>query len=287
MTAVWIVLGVIVLVAIAGVISYNRFVTQKNLIKDAWANIDTELRRRYDLIPNLVETVKGYATHEREVFEEVTRARASAAGATGSPAAQAAAEGPFMAALGKLFAVAEAYPDLKANQNFLALQTELSNTEDRLQTARRFYNANVRTYNTRLRGRSRPRSSPACSTSSPRSSSRSRTRSATRDAPQVDFATPPSDPAPPAPPAAPSAPDTPPAPPASAITPTVSQRAPSTPGSSYASGGGPPQPSIIVARRTSVVSHIHTTDQTTATPPMTTAVCSGRYVSASQPGQHA
>ena len=142
----------VVLVAIAGVISYNRFVTQKNLIKDAWANIDTELRRRYDLIPNLVETVKGYATHEREVFEEVTRARASAAGATGSPAAQAAAEGPFMAALGKLFAVAEAYPDLKANQNFLALQTELSNTEDRLQTARRFYNANVRTYNTRLAG---------------------------------------------------------------------------------------------------------------------------------------
>ena len=99
MIVVWIVLGVIVLVAIAGVISYNRFVTQKNLIKDAWANIDTELRRRYDLIPNLVETVKGYATHEREVFEEVTRARASAAGATGSPAAQAAAEGPFMAAL--------------------------------------------------------------------------------------------------------------------------------------------------------------------------------------------
>jgi LemA protein len=148
--ALWIVLGLIVLVAIAGVISYNRFVSQKNLIRDAWANIDTELRRRYDLIPNLVETVKGYATHEREVFEEVTRARASAAGATGSPAAQAAAEGPFMAALGKLFAVAEAYPDLKANQNFLALQTELSNPEDRLQTARRFYNANVRDYNRRV-----------------------------------------------------------------------------------------------------------------------------------------
>ncbi len=134
MIVVWILLGVIVLVALGAVVSYNRFVSQKNLIKDAWANIDTELRRRYDLIPNLVETVKGYATHEREVFEEVTRARASAAGATGSPAAQAAAEGPFMAALGKLFAVAEAYPDLKANQNFLALQTELSNTEDRLQT---------------------------------------------------------------------------------------------------------------------------------------------------------
>jgi LemA protein len=144
---VWIVLGVIVLVAIAGVISYNRFVTQKNLIKDAWANIDTELRRRYDLIPNLVETVKGYATHEREVFEEVTRARASAAGATGSPAAQAAAEGPFMAALGKLFAVAEAYPDLKASQNFLQLQSELTDTEDKISAARRYYNATVLAYN--------------------------------------------------------------------------------------------------------------------------------------------
>jgi LemA protein len=150
MTALWIVLGVIVLVAIAGVISYNRFVTQKNLIKDAWANIDTELKRRYDLIPNLVETVKGYASHEKEVFEEVTRARASAAGATGSPAAQAAAEGPLIQALGRLFAVVENYPDLKANTSFLALQAELTNTEDRLQTARRFYNANVREYNQRV-----------------------------------------------------------------------------------------------------------------------------------------
>jgi LemA protein len=147
---VWIVLGVVVLVAIGAVLSYNRFVSQRQLIKDAWANIDTELRRRYDLIPNLVETVKGYAAHESEIFEEVARTRSMASGATGSPAAQAAAEGPFMAALGKLFAVAEAYPDLKANQNFLALQTELSNTEDRLQTARRFYNANVRTFNTRI-----------------------------------------------------------------------------------------------------------------------------------------
>lgn len=218
MAVLWIILGVIVLAAIAGIISYNRFVTQKNLIRDAWANIDTELRRRYDLIPNLVETVKGYATHEREVFEEVTRARAAAAGATGSPAQQAAAEGPFMAALGRLFAVAEAYPDLKANQNFLALQTELSNTEDRLQTARRFYNANVRTFNTRLQAF--PSSiiagmfhfEPAEFFEIPES---------IREAgpPQVDFSTSGSDPAPPtappvAPPAAPSPPDTPPVPPA-------------------------------------------------------------------------
>jgi LemA protein len=147
---IWIVLGVIVLLVLAAIVSYNRFVSQKNLIRDSWANIDTELRRRYDLIPNLVETVKGYASHEKEVFEEVTRARSVAAGATGTPAAQAAAEGPFVAALGKLFAVAEAYPELKANQNFLALQAELSNTEDRLQTSRRFYNANVRDYNRRI-----------------------------------------------------------------------------------------------------------------------------------------
>jgi LemA protein len=147
---VWIVIGVLVLLAIVGIVSYNRFVSQKQLIRDSWANIDTELRRRYDLIPNLVETVRGYASHERAVFENVTRARAAAASATGSPAEQAAAEGPFVAALRQLFAVVENYPDLKANQNFLALQQELSNTEDRLQTSRRFYNANVRNYNERV-----------------------------------------------------------------------------------------------------------------------------------------
>ena len=150
MTVVWIVIGVLVLFAILGIVSYNRFVSQKQLIRDSWANIDTELRRRYDLIPNLVETVRGYASHERAVFENVTRARAAAASATGSPAEQAAAEGPFVAALRQLFAVVENYPDLKANQNFLALQQELSNTEDRLQTSRRFYNANVRNYNERV-----------------------------------------------------------------------------------------------------------------------------------------
>ena len=148
---IWIVLlALILLVVFGGIASYNRFVSQRNLVRDAWANIDTELRRRYDLIPNLVETVKGYASHEREVFENVTKARAMATAATGSPAEQAAAEGPFVAALRQLFAVAENYPDLKANQNFLALQAELSNTEDRLQTARRFYNSNVRDYNRRV-----------------------------------------------------------------------------------------------------------------------------------------
>jgi len=143
--------GIVLLIVIFGIVSYNRFVSQKQLIKDAWANIDTELRRRYDLIPNLVETVRGYASHERETFENVTAARAAATAATGSPAAQAAAEGPLVAALRQLLAVAEAYPDLKANQNFLALQSELANTEDRLQTSRRFYNANVRDYNERVK----------------------------------------------------------------------------------------------------------------------------------------
>ena len=150
MAWLWIILGVVVLVVILGILSYNRFVSGRQLIRDSWANIDTELRRRYDLIPNLVETVKGYAAHERGVFEEVTRARAAAVSATGSPAEQAAAEGPFVAALRQLFAVAENYPELKATQNFLALQSELSNTEDRLQTARRFYNANVREFNRRV-----------------------------------------------------------------------------------------------------------------------------------------
>ena len=151
MIIVWIVLGIVVVLGAALAISYNRFVRQRQLIRNAFANIDTELRRRYDLIPNLVETVKGYAAHEREVFEEVARTRSAAAATTGhSPAAQAAAEGPFVQALGRLFAVAENYPELKANQNFLALQSELSNTEDRIQAARRFYNANVQDYNRRV-----------------------------------------------------------------------------------------------------------------------------------------
>src|SRR5213594_432833 len=151
MIVVWIVVGVVVLIGLGLVFSYNRFVSQRNLIRNSFANIDTELRRRYDLIPNLVETVKGYAAHEREVFEEVARARSAAAATSGqSPATQAAAEGPFVAALGRLFAVAENYPELKANQNVLALQSELANTEDRIQASRRFYNANVQDYHRRV-----------------------------------------------------------------------------------------------------------------------------------------
>ena len=150
MIAVYVIGGLVLLLLLLGVVSYNRFVSQRNLIRDAFANIDTELKRRYDLIPNLVETVKGYASHERETFEAVTRARAAAVATTGGPAAQAQAEMGLVAALRQLLAVAENYPQLRANENFLQLQGELTNTEDRIQTSRRFYNANVREYNSRV-----------------------------------------------------------------------------------------------------------------------------------------
>ncbi|HYU58144.1 MAG TPA: LemA family protein, partial [Actinomycetota bacterium] len=133
-----------------GIVAYNRFVSQRQLVRNAYANIDTELRRRYDLIPNLVETVRGYAEHERQALEAVIRARQQAIQVQGSPAAQAQAENILTQALRQLFAVAEAYPNLKANENFLALQAELSNTEDRIQTSRRFYNGNVQDYNRRV-----------------------------------------------------------------------------------------------------------------------------------------
>ncbi|MGZ4631788.1 MAG: LemA family protein [Actinomycetes bacterium] len=150
MTALLIILAIVVVLAIAVALSYNRFVSQRNLVSESWRQIDVELHRRHDLIPNLVETVKGYATHEREVFDAVTRARAAAASPGSSPAVQAQQEGVLGQALGRLFAVAEAYPDLKASTNFLALQRELTETEDRIAAGRRFYNANVRALNTRV-----------------------------------------------------------------------------------------------------------------------------------------
>ena len=150
MTVLYIVLLVVGVILIAVVLSYNRFVSQRNLIRNSWADVDTELRRRYDLIPNLVNTVKGYAAHEKEIFERVAEARSAAVAATGPVDQQASAEAPLVSALRGLLAVAERYPDLKASQNFLELQHELSNTEDRLQAARRFYNGNVRDYNRRV-----------------------------------------------------------------------------------------------------------------------------------------
>jgi LemA protein len=150
MNVLLIALGVLLLVVLLAAFSYNRFVTQKNLIANSWSNIDTELRRRYDLIPNLVETVKGYAAHERAVLEEVTRARADAAAATGSPGTQERREVEVVRSLRRLLALSEAYPQLHADEHFLDLQRELALTEDRIQAARRFYNANVQDYNRRV-----------------------------------------------------------------------------------------------------------------------------------------
>ena len=130
-------------------LAYNRLVRQRNQVEAAWAQIDVQLKRRYDLIPNLVETVKGYAAHERGTLEAVIAARNSAVNAVGAaPAARAQAENALTQTLGRLFALAEAYPNLQANQNFLGLQQELGGTEDRIAYARQFYNAAVQTYNT-------------------------------------------------------------------------------------------------------------------------------------------
>ncbi len=149
MTALWITLGVVVLLLLIGVVMYNRFVSQRQSIKDAFANIDTELRRRYDLIPNLVETVKGYASHEREAFERVTAARTAAMQAQG-PAETSQAEGMLSQALGGLRVVAEQYPDLRATENFQQLSRNLSELEDEIQASRRIYNSNVQDYNTKI-----------------------------------------------------------------------------------------------------------------------------------------
>jgi LemA protein len=141
--------AIVLLVVLALILSYNGLVRLRNRIDNAWSQIDVQLKRRYDLIPNLVETVKGYAAHERQTLESVTQARANAINAQG-PAQQAEAENVLSGALKSLFAVAEAYPDLKANQNFLSLQEELTSTEDRVAYARQFYNDSVLSYNNKL-----------------------------------------------------------------------------------------------------------------------------------------
>ena len=147
MKYILIILGLVVLWA---VFIYNGFVTLVNRAKEAWADIEVQLKRRYDLIPNLVNTVKGYATHEASAFENVTKARSMAMGAQGPTKEHAQAENMLSGALKSLFAISEAYPDLKANQNFLALQAELSDTENKIQAARRFYNTNVRDLNIKI-----------------------------------------------------------------------------------------------------------------------------------------
>ena len=151
MLVVLIVLGIVALIAIFLVLSYNGMVRARNKVDEAWSGIDVQLKRRHDLIPNLVETVKGYATHEREVFEAVTQARSQAIQAQSQgPARAGAAENALSGALGRLFAVAEAYPQLRAAESFTELQRELSNTEDQISAARRIYNGNVQAYNTKI-----------------------------------------------------------------------------------------------------------------------------------------
>jgi LemA protein len=142
-------LSVVAIIALFVLFAYNKFVRLMINTKEAWADIDVQLKRRYDLIPNLVNTVKGYATHESQAFEKVSEARSKAMQA-GTPAEKGEAENALSGTLKSLFAISEAYPELKANQNFLALQSELSDTENKIQAARRFYNGNVRDLNTAI-----------------------------------------------------------------------------------------------------------------------------------------
>lgn len=146
----YIVLGIVVLVLLFGVVIYNSLVKSKVRVDEAWSDITVQLKRRYDLIPNLVNTVKGYATHEKTVFENVTAARANAMNAQG-PKEQAKAENAFSETLKSLFAVSENYPDLKANENFKHLQEELVDTEDKIQASRRFYNGSARDLNIKIK----------------------------------------------------------------------------------------------------------------------------------------
>jgi LemA protein len=145
----WIAIAVVVLFGLYVIVIFNRLVSGRNRVREAWSGIDVQLRRRSDLVPNLVEAVKGYAAHERALFEDIAAKRTSAMTATGVPG-KAAAEQELQGALRRLLAVAEAYPALKANQNFLVLQNQLAELEDQLQMARRYYNGTVRDYNTSI-----------------------------------------------------------------------------------------------------------------------------------------
>jgi LemA protein len=148
MTALWIVIGIVVALVLWFIGAYNGLIQLRNQVRNAWAQIDVQLKRRHDLIPNLVETAKGYVKHERETLENVVRLRNVAANASGAAAA-GRAEGELAGALNRFFLVVENYPDLKANANFLAVQEELASTENKLSFARQFYNDAVMTYNTR------------------------------------------------------------------------------------------------------------------------------------------
>ena len=229
MTAVLIIVAIVIILALFVIMTYNGMVKGRNKVDESWSGIDVQLKRRHDLVPNLVETVKGYATHEREVFQAVTDARTRAMGAS-TPAQAGAAEGQLGQALGRLFAVAEAYPDLKASQNFLELQGTLNQLESEIAASRRVYNANVQTFNTRIQ------SFPGVVIAGPLGFSKREffviENAADRDPVNVSFSDPPSVAAAPAVPAVPAAPEAPAIPPATPpATPPAPPSDPGTPSS--------------------------------------------------------
>jgi LemA protein len=209
-TAVLVIVAIVIVIALFLIVTYNGMVRGRNKVDESWSGIDVQLKRRHDLVPNLVETVKGYATHEREVFQAVTEARTRAMSAS-SPAAAGAAEGILGQALGRLFAVAEAYPDLKASTNFLELQGTLNQLESEIAASRRVYNSNVQTFNTRIQ------SFPGVVIAGPFGFSKREffviENAAERENVSVSFSTPPSVATTPAAPAVTEAPETPAIPP--------------------------------------------------------------------------
>jgi LemA protein len=209
-TVVLVIVAIVIVLALFLIVTYNGMVRGRNKVDESWSGIDVQLKRRHDLVPNLVETVKGYATHEREVFQAVTEARTRAMSAS-SPAAAGAAEGILGQALGRLFAVAEAYPDLKASTNFLELQGTLNQLESEIAASRRVYNSNVQTFNTRIQ------SFPGVVIAGPFGFSKREffviENAAERENVSVSFSTPPSVATTPAAPAVTEAPETPAIPP--------------------------------------------------------------------------
>jgi len=209
MLALWIILGLVVLLLLFLAVLYNRLVRLRNATQNAWAQVDVQLKRRHDLIPNLIETVKGYAAHERGTFEAVTEARTAAQKAQG-PAESAQAENILTQALGKLFAVAEAYPQLRATENFQQLQAQLAETENKIQVSRQVYNDTVLSYNNSIQ--TVPSNIVAGAFGFKPREFFELGAEAEREAPQVSFSTtePPAADAAPQPPAEPEAPSTPP-----------------------------------------------------------------------------
>ncbi len=204
MIGLWIALGIVVILILIFIGTYNGLVGVRNQVKNAWAQIDVQLKRRYDLIPNLVETVKGYMTYERATLEAVTKARTAAQQVSASGAAQrAVAEGELSSALSRLMVVVERYPDLKANQNFLALQEQLTSTENKIAFSRQFYNDSVLKLNNMIQ--MFPSNIIASMTGFKQSEFFQTESAAERAVPKVSF-TPPNEPTPPAPPAPPAQP---------------------------------------------------------------------------------